>query len=538
MVVQHNLSAMNANRMLNVTTSAQSKSTEKLSSGYKINRAADDAAGLSISEKMRSQIRGLNKASSNAQDGISLIQTAEGALNESHSILQRMRELAVQAANGTETNGDREAVNNEISQLQEELTRISETTEFNTLKLLDGSQSGSKASTGSGPKFGVVDATLDGALVTSNIAGIKVATAATAATKAGQETAIWDVTGKTLTLNLSLNKVYSQSEIDELIANAKQEDSTATGTPADVKVTLKNGVFNADAATTAGAATAAGVKSVSDEGTATNFVGADTVVFTSNKYGAEFKDTVFHFAFDSETGKENVETNTAISYSAVNAVTAGEYKIHLAAGKEYTEEDLEDLLAKAGFDFDVALSGATPDEPNTLWVTSAGSVSDITMDGGTAGAGLGSANALWGQDGYESTAASGGITLQIGANEGQTMTFSMDDMSARALGVDGNKVDLSTQEGAQKATTTIDDAIKKVSTQRGRLGAVQNRLEHTISNLDTAAENTQNAESRIRDTDMASEMVNYSKNNILAQAGQSMLAQANQSNQGVLSLLQ
>ena len=148
MVVQHNLSAMNANRMLNVTTSAQSKSTEKLSSGYKINRAADDAAGLSISEKMRSQIRGLNKASSNAQDGISLIQTAEGALNESHSILQRMRELAVQAANGTETNDDREAVNNEISQLQEELTRISETTEFNTLKLLDGSQSGSKASTG------------------------------------------------------------------------------------------------------------------------------------------------------------------------------------------------------------------------------------------------------------------------------------------------------------------------------------------------------------------------------------------------------
>ncbi len=242
MVVQHNLSAMNANRMLNVTTSAQSKSTEKLSSGYKINRAADDAAGLSISEKMRSQIRGLNKASSNAQDGISLIQTAEGALNESHSILQRMRELAVQAANGTETNDDREAVNNEISQLQEELTRISETTEFNTLKLLDGSQSGSKASTGSGPKFGVVDATLDGALVTSNIAGIKVATAATAATKAGQETAIWDVTGKTLTLNLSLNKVYSQSEIDELIANAKQEDSTATGTPADVKVTLKNAI--------------------------------------------------------------------------------------------------------------------------------------------------------------------------------------------------------------------------------------------------------------------------------------------------------
>ena len=144
MVVQHNMSAMNANRMLSGVSSAQSKSTEKLSSGYRINRAADDAAGLSISEKMRGQIRGLNQASTNAQDGISLIQTAEGALNESHSILQRMRELSVQAANGTETDDDREAVQNEIEQLQSELTRISDTTEFNTMKLLDGSQSGSK----------------------------------------------------------------------------------------------------------------------------------------------------------------------------------------------------------------------------------------------------------------------------------------------------------------------------------------------------------------------------------------------------------
>ena len=191
MIVQHNMSAMNANRMLGVTSSSLSKSTEKLSSGYRINRAADDAAGLSISEKMRSQIRGLNKASSNAQDGISLIQTAEGALNESHSILQRMRELSVQASNGTETDDDREAVQKEISQLQEELTRISSTTEFNTMKLLDGSQGGSSSTTGSGPKFGVVDATLDGALVTSNVAGIKVATTTTATTKAGQETAIW-----------------------------------------------------------------------------------------------------------------------------------------------------------------------------------------------------------------------------------------------------------------------------------------------------------------------------------------------------------
>ena len=538
MIVQHNMSAMNANRMLGITNSSLAKSTEKLSSGYRINRAADDAAGLSISEKMRSQIRGLNKASSNAQDGISLIQTAEGALNESHSILQRMRELSVQASNGTETDDDREAVQKEISQLQEELTRISSTTEFNTMKLLDGSQGGSSSTTGSGPKFGVVDSTLDGALVTSNVKGIKVATAASDDTKVGQETAIWGKDGKTLTLNLSKNKVYTQDEIDDLISNAKQEDSTAEGAPAEVKVTLKNGIFNADADTTDGKETAAGVKAASDavEVAADTFVGANKIKFTSNKYGAEFNGTTFDFAFDKEAGKEEVETTTAITTDAANAITAGEYKIHLAAGKEYTAEDLEDILKSAGFDFDVTLSGATPDDPNTLFATSgATTVGQLTMANG---AGLGSTKALWGQDGYDGVSSNAGITLQIGANEGQTMSFTIDDMSARSLGVDANKIDIATQDGAKKATTTIDAAIKKVSAQRSKLGAVQNRLEHTIANLDTASENTQTSESRIRDTDMAEEMVAYSKNNILLQAGQSMLAQANQSNQGVLSLLQ
>ena len=538
MVVQHNMSAMNANRNLGVTTGMQAKSSEKLSSGYKINRAADDAAGLSISEKMRSQIRGLNKASDNAQDGISLIQTAEGALNESHSILQRMRELSVQAANGTETDDDREAVQNEISQLQEELTRISETTEFNTMKLLDGSQSGSTSSTGSGPKFGIVDTGISGggAIITSNVAGVSVSITAAATNKAGQESAIWDKTGKTLTLNLAAGKVYTQDEIDELVANAKQEDSTAENTPADIKITLKNGVMTATDAE-ASDATAAGVKASSAAVTATGaFVGANKVSFTANKYGTEFNGTKFNIKFGAETGKENVSVTKGITYDAANAVTAGEYDINLAAGKEYTAEDIEDILKSAGFDFDVTLSGATPDEPNTVFATgSATTFTGITMANG---AGVGSTEAMWNQDGYDSVASGAGITLQIGANEGQTMSFSIDNMSARALGVDGNKVDLSTQAGAQKATDTIDAAIKKVSAQRGKMGAIQNRLEHTISNLDTAAENTQTAESRIRDTDMAEEMVEYSKNNILAQAGQSMLAQANQSTQGVLSLLQ
>lgn len=539
MIVQHNITAMNSNRQLSITTNAQAKSTEKLSSGYRINRAADDAAGLCISEKMRSQIRGLTQASRNAQDGISMIQTAEGALNEQHSILQRMRELAVQAANGTETDDDREAVQNEIVQLQDELTRISETTEFNTMKLLDGTLGGSSSTTGSGPKFGVIDSTLDGALVTSNVAGVKVATKETSSTMVGQENAIWSADGKTLTLNLSSGKVYTQDEIDTLIQNAKQEDSSATGSPADVKVTLKNGIYNADG-NAAGTVTVAGVKATSAAitlGSASGFVGADQISFTANKYGVEFNGGKFNFAFDKAAGKEEVETTTAISFDSTNTnLATGDYTIHLAAGKEYTAEDIEEILAKAGFDFDVTLKGNTPDEPNTLFVSDGSYASgDITMSGG---AGLGSEKALWGQEGYGGISAGGGVKLQIGANYGQTMSFAIEDMSARALGIDGNKIDLSTQEGAEKATDLIDAAVKKVSATRARMGAIQNRLEHTIANLDTAAENTQNAESRIRDTDMASQMVDYSKNQILAQAGQSMLAQANQSTQGVLSLLQ
>lgn len=275
MVVQHNLQAANTNRQLGITTSAQAKSTEKLSSGYKINRAADDAAGLSISEKMRSQIRGLNKASSNAQDGVSLVQTAEGALNETHSILQRMNELATQAANGTNTSVDRSAIRAELDQLTSEINRIQSTTQFNTMNLLDGT-----------------------------------------------------------------------------------------------------------------------------------------------------------------------------------------------------------------------FSGATKQ-----------------------------------------------MKLQVGALSGQSINFSIADMCATKIGLD-TALSVSTFTKAGSYMKAVQDAIEVVSKQRSAMGAIQNRLEHTIANLDTTSENTQSAESRIRDTDMASEMVTYSKNNILAQAGQSMLAQANQSTQGVLSLLQ
>ena len=550
MIVQHNMSAMNANRMLGITNSSLAKSTEKLSSGYKINRAADDAAGLSISEKMRSQIRGLNKASDNAQDGISLIQTAEGALNESHAILQRMRELSVQASNGTETDDDREAVQKEISQLQDELTRISSTTEFNTMKLLDGSLGGGSSATGI-----KVDASV------SNAALANSALKTTAATngKYTSDTAISDADDLSAgdTTSLTVNFLNEKGEQESITVNLKYKDATTlvsedgsreytvaaggkatkdektkaflaelkqtsladdftmVGTPADGKIeftaktagtetsrilstsesNIKAGVFtqSAAAATTDTTAPADAYQSITD-GVGTYAGGAteniDDKIFTVNGE---------RFMYATAAGVAALKSKT--DYSDVNFVQT--------AAADVAEDD-----AKAMASLISAKTGINAEQNNADK-----KIVDLKPSASSSTAGK-------------------GMTLQIGANEGQTMSFSIDDMSAKSLGVDGNKVDLATQDGAQKATTTIDAAIKKVSAQRSKLGAVQNRLEHTIANLDTASENTQTSESRIRDTDMAEEMVAYSKNNILLQAGQSMLAQANQSNQGVLSLLQ
>lgn len=543
MIVQHNMQAMNANRMLGTVSKSQAKSTEKLSSGYRINRAADDAAGLAISEKMRSQIRGLTQASTNAEDGISLIQTAEGALNESHSILQRMRELAVQAANGTETDDDRDNIQDEIEQLQDELDRIAETTEFNTMKLLDGSFDGTNTSTTSaGPKYGQYDGTL-GAFITSDIVGVTIRN--TVSATAGGESAIWDAAGKMLTINFAENKTYTQADIDDLIKNAKQEDSVATNAPANVTVKLATGVYTA-AKVNEGltSSTVAGTKASAEETLVTaNFVGANKIKITSNKYGADYNINI-KFMFDADAGKEEAVLSTAPVYDMdsidlANVVdTPAGYELHLQSGKEYTAEDIEDLLATAGLNVRVELSGADApgtDEPNTLFVTDSNTSKLISLKGGK---GLGDDDAFLNQSNYDSIASSGGMTLQVGANEGQTMSFSISDMSASALGISGNNVRVDTQDRASSCIGAIDEAIRRVSKQRSMLGAVQNRLEHTIANLDTSAENLQTAESRIRDVDMATEMVEYSKYNILSQASQSMLAQANQSTQGVLSLLQ
>lgn len=514
MVVQHNMAAMNANRMLSGVSSAQSKSTEKLSSGYRINRAADDAAGLSISEKMRSQIRGLNQASTNAQDGISLIQTAEGALNEQHSILQRMRELSVQAANGTETDDDREAVQNEIEQLQSELTRISDTTEFNTMKLLDGSRSGSDVSV-SVSKSAEANLTTQDATTQKNTAAI---TAAATKTSTKLSVTTLDKNGNATTTEVELKiagtKVsYNGKELtatvtdgnasDEETAKAFAEALSKTDLADKFDITNNNAnlVFTAKEAGSSASVALTKQDDVAAKATNLDTTGEDAYKKLSADIGTydgtgNIEDKIFtvngeKFAYVTDPAKLGDD------HKDVNYVVAAN-----AAGIKTASRDMANLInAKTGIN-------ATADAQGT-----------ISLKAGT-------------------TTTGNGITLQIGANEGQTMSFTLDDMSADALGVGGRSVDLSTQESAKTATTTIDAAIKKVSAARGKMGAVQNRLEHTISNLDTASENMQTAESRIRDTDMAEEMVNYSKNSILAQAGQSMLAQANQANQGVLTLLQ
>ena len=382
MVVQHNMQAANASRMLNITAGQQAKSTEKLSSGYRINRAADDAAGLSISEKMRKQIRGLDQASTNAQDGVSAVQTAEGALTEVHSMLQRMNELSVQASNGTNSKTDRDAIQSEIEQLTTEIDRVAETTKFNETYLLKG---------GNGTAQNVNLSAKDAGLV-------------------GTWADVADEPNK---------KTFTVAELKE------NDKITIGGTEYTI---------------------------VADNGT---------------------------------------ETDTAI-------------KAATAYGKIQTE-------LKAAND-----AGAT----TASTVDKADNVFTLTLAQGKS--------------------QSLSFNLHVGSDADMTNKINVDieRMDASYLGIKGLNVSDDSGKAATYAIDAISDALQKVSDQRSSLGAIQNRLEHTIDNLDNVVENTTSAESRIRDTDMADEMVKYSKNNILQQAGQSMLAQANQSTQGVLSLLQ
>ena len=469
MVVQHNLSAMNANRMLGITTGSLAKSTEKLSSGYKVNRAADDAAGLAISEKMRKQIRGLDQASANAEDGISAVQTAEGALTEVHDMLQRMNELAVKAANGTMSTDDRQTVQDEVEQLLTEIDRVAETTKFNELYMLKGDTSDKTV------KLSAKDAGLDGKLVT----GANSATFTISTLKLGDSVSIG---GKTYTIGDATPKNVADSVAALTMATGSQ-------------VTL-NGVQYTI------------VDTADDEDEAKNLITKDTIEDRINN------GKLTSVKFNGKT--YNVITDNA--GGAADGVDDNESSI-ITADKAYEYMAQELALANN--------VGANKTQ--------------ISIDANNA------QEAIKGKDTVQfvfdraeaTTKEDLNFSLHVGADADMTNKISVKiaSLDTTGLGIAGLNVKDKTGISATYAIDSIADAIAKVSAQRSSLGAIQNRLEHTINNLDNVVENTTAAESQIRDTDMAEEMVKYSKNNILQQAGQSMLAQANQANQGVLSLL-
>ena len=458
MVVQHNMQAANANRMLGITSGAQAKSTEKLSSGYKINRAADDAAGLTISEKMRKQIRGLDKASSNAQDGVSSVQTAEGALTEVHSMLQRMNELAVQSANGTNSSDDRQAIQDEVDQLTTEIDRVAETTKFNEIYLLKGDNSNTKNVYMKGHDAGLKGSLTDGA---------KSATFTMDELKTGDKVTI-------------AGKEYS---IGSTVADAKKTYAAAAD---GEKVTIDGTEY-----------TVVGATGTEDAG--------------ANKLKVASLDA-------------KVKDGSTVSYKTTTV------KAMTDADNNGIDDDDSSIISKDVAESKIKAELLTANNIGT--VNQAATVEDANTANGKTSYTI--------HKGYATVADTLSFNLHVGADADMTnkITVDIDTMNSANLGIKGINVKDASGTEATYAIDAIADAVAKVSSQRSALGAVQNRLEHTIDNLDNISENTSSAESRIRDTDMAKEMVNYSKNNILAQAGQSMLAQANQFNQGVLSLLQ
>lgn len=509
MVVQHNLRAMNANRMLGITQGTLSKSAEKLSSGYKVNRAADDAAGLSISEKMRKQVRGLTQASLNAEDGISAVQTAEGALTEVHDMLQRMNELAVKASNGTNALSDRQTIQDEVDQLLVEIDRVSETTKFNEMYLLKGDKD--KVTRYINAK----DAGLDGTIL-QNAAR---ASFTMAALKNADSIMI---AGREYTICSH----YEELTQDRLIAAATGEKYNWSNMYGDVDAGIVAEPDVVNAAVMAGAHIDLDgvlytlVTSTAEENVDKNLLTLSSIV-DKIKVGstARYNGKTYHTLVD------DIDSNDIDDIDPSYITDLQAYKMiwqelghanNIGANKENSNVD---IVIK---DFDdqtkmLDLSAAKDTTP----ITDAKKVT-FTFDKGQYTA----------QEDFN-------FSLHVGAEADMTNKISVGVMAidTAGLGIEGLNVKDSTGTAATYAIDSIADAVAAVSAQRSLLGAVQNRLEHTINNLDNVVENTTSAESQIRDTDMATEMVRYSNANILSQAGQSMLAQSNQANQGVLSLL-
>ena len=627
MRINHNIAAMNTHRQLTANNVGANKSLEKLSSGLRINRAGDDAAGLAISEKMRGQIRGLDQASRNAQDGISLIQTAEGALNETHSILQRMREISNQSANGTNTDSDRQALQDEMNQLTSEVNRIGNTTEFNTQKLLNGgigSGDGSKltkatsaAVTGAAlATAGAIDISgvqikVDGR--TFNIDDLTAGTDASAGYGAAN-TAVTGATNDLATAQAALDAddgsvpattatlqqavTDAQTALNDANANLALEtpQTTAAETAADLKeklgqltsggvklselVDIKLNTDNQLVFTAKSTGTSSSIE-ISGTGAETTKLGFNPAAAATVPLSAQGDPSTIERAGLQATGALTGEVTIAANSSIkIQVGTESAVEINLGPdAKTYDIGNSDENVAKAARadlvkDLNASLQQAGLDSKVTASLSADNQIQFISESGKDLEltAGTGTALTSLGFNGTETVgnveqvvgagAQGSGFTtkFQIGANTGQSMSLSINDMRAAALGITGNAgqagftkensvtngtndiqseaaLNISTKEDAAKAIEILDQATQTVSSARSKLGAVQNRLEHTINNLGTASENLTAAESRIRDVDMAKEMMDFTKNNILTQAAQAMLAQANQQPQGVLQLL-
>lgn len=587
MRINHNVSALNTYNRLGANQNASSKNMEKLSSGLRINRAGDDAAGLAISEKMRAQIRGLDMATKNANDSISLIQTAEGALNETHSILQRMRELAVQATNDTNTDSDRTELQAEISQLISEIDRIGNTTEFNTKKLLDGSAKG-------------IVSERDGSVAVNNNSNLKIDATALEkiqgqAAKNASVNGSFTVIKSEETEGLNMFRIFGEDgkEIVNYSALAERDITKVQTTMKELsgagfnstngaasKTTLVRAVSGFYSGTTAGGlisggfdaakiaveqeikefekfktsltdvkttlesalrnANMAGLSGTDTQSLRSGLAQVDTFIqaFTS---GLEILNSGYNQAF----AKEFSGGLSGTYLSAVSGIIAGLSGAFSGLGALPPAVDLSTSLAAAKSDVirsgtDVRVSGneiifnrdtAFGTESAKLAIDKLGQLNE------KGGMKVGdSVTLVFGKKVEAEANINESVLTQIGANGGQTAFISMGDMRAAALDIE--KIDVTDKFKASAAIEKINSALTRVSAQRSSLGAVQNRLEHTINNLSTASENLTSAESRIRDVDMAKEMMDLTKNNILSQASQAMLAQANQKPQGVLQLLQ
>ena len=557
MVVQHNLQAMNSNRMLGITQGTLSGSTEKLSSGYKINRAADDAAGLSISEKMRKQIRGLDQASANAEDGISSVQTAEGALQEVTDMLQRMNELAVQAANGTNSTTDRQYIQDEIDQLVTEVDRVSETTKFNETYLLKGDSSKATTKTYTAnyavtytKNVGTNTAVKHNVSYTgdSNLYFVN----ATSVAKSNASSPITaDVIGKgdDVTKYLTSTTDGKNGALDAAVldtkyslfknADASKLEAITTGAASADQLLSKDGKLTAGAdAYILDTKTNSVVKIASGQDLSSYMDVDGKAISMKEQYRLLDSVALNDTANVTNNGAINGNVGgTANKGAAADVFLKSEFKLDVSMKKLYGADgkEVSGIALSKYFNENGDYSGGLfTDSQATTAV-----VSDNTQ-GATADTKISS----YITKSYGEVAGDLSFSLHVGADSARTnkIETNIQAMSAAALGIDklsSNSVGIvdETGDNATDAVDVIADALQKVSTQRSALGAVQNRLEHTIKNLDNIVENTTSAESAIRDTDMATEMVKYSNANILSQAGQSMLAQANQSNQGVLSLL-